>query len=106
MSQSALDALARVQSELNTALGGHDPRAINAACDQFRTALFEVRAVGAWRAHPELAQSAASILARVELAQQHVKNLTREMRERMAVLETSRETLGVRLYGRKGASAT
>jgi hypothetical protein len=105
VSQVALDALTRAQAALDLAIDGHDTRAIDAACEQFRSAIFDVRAVGAWRAHPELARSAADMLGRVEIAQQRVKNLTRDARERLAALEASRGNAGLRLYNRSGAAA-
>ena len=105
MTLAALDALTGAQAALDLALDGCDTRAIDAACDRFRSAIFDVRAVGAWRAHPELARSAADMLGRVEMAQQRVKNLTRDTRERIAALEASRGTLGARLYDRRGTAA-
>lgn len=105
MSQAALDALAGAQTALNLALDGADTRAIEAACERYRAAIFDVRAVGAWRTQPELARTAADLLGRVELAQQRVKNLTRDMRERLAALEAARGGgTGVRLYNRTGST--
>lgn len=105
MTLAALEALTGAQVALDLALDGNDTRAIDAACERFREAIFDVRAVGAWRTHPELARSAADMLGRVELAQQRVKNLTRDTRERIAALEASRGTLGARLYDRRGTAA-
>lgn len=105
MSQAALDALAQAQTALDLALDGTDTRLIELSCERFRSAIFDVRAVGAWRAQPELARSAADMLGRVEIAQQRVKNLTRDTRERIAALEASRGTLGVRLYNSRGSAA-
>jgi hypothetical protein len=105
VSQAAVDAFAGAQAALDLALDGTDTRAIEAACERFRAAIFEVRAVGAWRADPQLARKAADMLGRVELAQQRVKNLTRDTRERIAALEASRGTLGLRLYDRSGSAA-
>lgn len=104
MSKDALDALASAQSALDLALDSDDTRIIDKACERFRSAIFAVRAAGAWRASPELARSAADVLGRVELAQQRVKNLTRDTRERLAALEASRGALGLRTYDRKGAA--
>lgn len=105
MSQMALDALAGAQAALDLALDGTDTFAIDKACERFRTAIFDVRAVGAWRAEPALARSAAEMLARVELAQQRVKNLTRDTRERLAALEASRGPMRMRLYDRHGSAS-
>ena len=105
MSQTALDALAQAQTALDLALDGTDTRLIELSCERFRSAIFDVRAVGAWRAQPELARSAADMLGRVEIAQQRVKNLTRDTRERIAALEAARGTLGVRLYDRSGSAS-
>jgi hypothetical protein len=102
MSDIALDKLLAAHVALDLALDGHDAQAIAAACERFRAAIFDVRAVGAWRERPELARKAADILGRVELSQQRVKNLTREGRERMAGLEAARSSLGVSLYNRSG----
>ena len=105
MSQAALDAFAGAQAALDLALDGTDTRAIETACDQFRRAIFDVRAVGAWRTHPELARTAADVLGRVELAQQRVKNLTRDARERLAALESVRSPSGLYLYNQRGTAA-
>ncbi len=104
MSTAALDALTRAHVVLELALDGHDTCAIEHACERFRAAIFDVRAVGAWRANPELARAAADMLGRVELAQQHVKNLTRDTRERLAALEASRGMTGARLYDSSGVT--
>lgn len=105
MSQSALNALAQAQTALDLALDGMDTRQIEHSCERFRAAIFDVRAVGAWRAQPELARDAADMLGRVELAQQRVKNLTRDTRERIAALEAARGELGLRIYDRRGTGA-
>ena len=102
MSDIALDKLLAAHVALDLALDGHDTQAIVTACECFRSAIFDVRAVGAWRERPELARKSADILGRVELSQQRVKNLTREGRERMAGLDTARARLGVSLYNRGG----
>jgi hypothetical protein len=105
MSQSALEALAQAQTALDLALDSTDTRLIELSCERFRSAIFDVRAVGAWRDRPELARSAAEILGRVELAQQRVKNLTRDTRERLAALEAARGQMALRLYDRRGSAA-
>jgi hypothetical protein len=105
VTQAALDALTGAQAALDLALDGSDAGAIDSACERFRAAIFDVRAIGAWRAHPELARSAADMLGRVELAQQRVKNLTRETRERLAAIEAARGNIGLRLYNRGGVTA-
>ncbi len=105
MSASALEALAQAQAALDLTLDGHDTGAIERACETFRAAIFHVRAVGAWRSHPELARTAADMLGRVELAQQRVKNLTRDTRERLAALEAARGAAGLRLYDRSGSAS-
>jgi hypothetical protein len=105
VSQTALDAFRGAQSALDLALDGTDTRAIEVACERFRAAIFDVRAVGAWRTDPGLARRAADMLGRVELAQQRVKNLTRDTRERIAALEAARGTMGLRLYDRSGSAA-
>jgi hypothetical protein len=105
MSQSALEALAQAQAALDLALDSTDTRLIELSCERFRSAIFDVRAVGAWRDRPELARSAAEILGRVELAQQRVKNLTRDTRERLAALEAARGQMALRLYDRRGSAA-
>jgi hypothetical protein len=104
MSDIALDKLLAAHVALDLALDGHDPQAIAAACERFRSAIFDVRAVGAWRERPELARKAADILGRVELSQQRVKNLTRDGRERMAGLDAARSRVGQSLYNRTGQS--
>ncbi len=104
MSQAELDAFTGAQVALDLALDGTDTRAIEAACERFRAAIFDVRAVGAWRTQPELARTAADMLGRVELAQQRVKNLTRDTRERLAALEAARGRVGLRLYNRSGSA--
>jgi hypothetical protein len=105
MTEAALEAFGQAQAALDLALDGHDPRAIERACESFRAAIFDVRAVGAWRAQPDLARRAADMLGRVELAQQRVKNLTRETRERLAALESARGATGLRLYTNRGAAS-
>lgn len=105
MSQTALDALAQAQSALDLALDSSDTHLIELSCERFRRAIFDVRAVGAWRENPALARSAADILGRVELAQQRVKNLTRDTRERLAALEAARGTIGLHLYDNRGTAA-
>ena len=103
MSQASLDELAGAQAQLDLALDGHDIRAIEAACVRFRSAIFGVRAIGAWRDRPELARQAADMLGRVELAQQRVKNLTRETRERLAALDAVRGPVSVHRYERSAS---
>ncbi len=105
MSEVALDAFTGAQAALDLALDGTDIRAIDAACERFRTAIFDVRAAGAWRTQPQLARTAADMLGRVELAQQRVKNLTRDTRERLAALEAARGRVGLHLYNRSGSAA-
>lgn len=105
MTLLAIEALRGAQAALDLALDGNDTRAIDSACERFRAAIFGVRAVGAWRELPELARSAADMLGRVEMAQQRVKNLTRDTRERIAALEAARGTMGLRLYDKRGSSA-
>jgi hypothetical protein len=105
VSHAALEALAQAQSALDLALDGTDTRLIELSCERFRSAIFDVRAVGAWRDNPELARTAADMLGRVELAQQRVKNLTRDTRERLAALEAARGSVGLRLYDRRGSAA-
>jgi hypothetical protein len=105
MSQTALDALSQAQTALDLALDGTDTRLIEQSCERFRAAIFNVRAIGAWRERPELARTAADLLGRVELAQQRVKNLTRDTRERIAALEAARGQIGIRLYDRRGSAA-
>jgi hypothetical protein len=105
VSQAALEAFAGAQAALDLALDGTDSRAIEVACERFRRAIFDVRAVGAWRAQSDLARTAADMLARVELAQQRVKNLTRDTRERLAALESARGRVGLHLYDRRGTAA-
>jgi hypothetical protein len=105
MTFAAIDALRRAQAALDIALEGNDTGAIDIACERFRAAIYDVRAVGAWQGQPELARSAADVLGRVEIAQQRVKILTRETRERLAALDSSRSAIGVRLYDRRGSSA-
>ena len=104
MSQASLDALAQAQTALDLALDGTDVRLIELSCERFRSAVFDVRAAGAWRDRPELARAAADLLGRVELAQQRVKNLTRDTRERLAALEAARGSIGLRLYDRRGSA--
>ncbi len=105
MSKAVLERFTGAQAALDLALDGTDTRAIEAACEQFRAAIFEVRAAGAWHMQPELARTAADMLGRVELAQQRVKNLTRDTRERLAALEAARGRVGLRLYDRRGSAA-
>ena len=105
MSEAALNAFAGALAALDLALDGTDTRAIDAACERFRAAIFDVRATGAWRTRPELARCAADMLGRVELAQQRVKNLTRDTRERLAALEAARGRVGLHLYDRRGSAA-
>ena len=105
MSRTALDALAQAQTVLDLALDRTDTRLIEQSCERFRAAIFDVRAVGAWRAQPELARSAADMLGRVELAQQRVKNLTRDTRERIAALDAARSEIGLHVYDRRGSAA-
>ena len=102
MSEDALDAFTGAQTALDLALDGTDTRAIETACERFRAAIFDVRATGAWRTQPELARTAADMLGRVELAQQRVKNLTRDTRERIAALEAARGRIGLHLYNSSG----
>ncbi len=104
MSKIALDAMAQAHTALDLALDGMDSRQIERACERFRAAIFDVRAVGAWRTQPELAREAADMLGRVELAQQRVKNLTRETRERIATLESVRGQIGLHVYDRCGSA--
>jgi hypothetical protein len=99
---SALDSFAAAMSALDRALDGHDPDAIMRANEIFLAAIFEVRAVGAWRAQPALAREAADMLGRVELAQQRVKNLTRDTRERLLALDAARAAPALSLYGPGG----
>lgn len=97
----ALDSFKAALSALDLALDGHDPDAIVRANETFLAAIFQLRVVGAWRAQPGLARQAADMLGRVELAQQRVKNLTRETRERLAVLDAVRAPT-LSLYDRGG----
>jgi hypothetical protein len=101
----ALDGFAAAMTALDLALDGHDPDVIVRANETFLTAIFELRAVGAWRAQPALARQAADMLGRVELAQQRVKNLTRETRERLSALDAARAAPALSLYGRTGQAA-
>ena len=80
MKSAAIDAFLRAQGALDLALDGNDLRAIEMACDHYRSAIFAVRASGAWSDHPKFARTAVDLLGRVELAQQRVKNLTRQPR--------------------------
>jgi hypothetical protein len=105
VTEAALQAFAAAQAALDLALDGTDSRAIETACEKFRRAIFDVRAVGAWHAQRDLAQTAADMLGRVELAQQRVKNLTRDTRERLAALEAARGRIGLHLYDRRGSAA-
>jgi hypothetical protein len=98
----ALDGFAVAMAALDRALEGHDPDAIVRANEAFLTAIFELRTVGVWRAQPALARQAADMLGRVELAQQRVKNLTRETRERLAMLDAVRAAPALSLYDRGG----
>jgi hypothetical protein len=102
---TALDGLAQAKAALELALDGTDTRLIDARCDQFRSAIFAVRAVGAWRQNPELARMAADMLGRVEVAQQRVKNLTRDTRERLAILESARAEIGFPYDERRKSAA-
>jgi hypothetical protein len=101
----ALDGFAAAMAALDCALNGHDPDAIARANEAFLAAIFELRAVGAWRAQPALARQAADMLGRVELAQQRVKNLTRETRERLSALDAARAAPVLSLYGRTGQAS-
>lgn len=97
-----LDGFKAALTALDLALDGHDPDAITRANEAFLAAIFELRAVGAWRAQPCLARQAADMLGRVELAQQRVKNLTRETRERLAALDAARAAPALSLYDSGG----
>lgn len=87
---------------LDRALRGDDIAAISEASERFRAAVFDVRAVGAWRDRRDLARSAADMLGRVELTAQRVKNLTRETHERLAALESVRTGGIAARYDRHG----
>lgn len=105
VSQTALEGLAQAKSALELALDGADTRLIDSHCERFRSAIYAVRAAGAWRQNPDLARMAADMLGRVEVAQQRVKNLTRDTRERLAALEMARTRTGLTLYERRESAA-
>lgn len=104
MSHAALDDLSSAQVRLERALGTENTSKIDEACEQFRVAVFAVRASGGWHGRPELARQAADLLGRVETTQQRVKNLTRETRERLATIDALRRPPALRLYDRAGQS--
>lgn len=101
MSEAALSALAEAHSALDAALGRRDMDAIDAAALRFRDAIFQVRGVGVWRARPELARTAADLLARVEVSRQRVNELTRATRERSQVIDAARGVSPPLTYGRR-----
>lgn len=102
MTHAALDRFAATLGALELTLDGHDALAIERANERFLAAIFDVRAIGAWRDRPDLARQAAELLGRVEIAQQRVKKLTRETRERLAALEAVRSSPALSLYARGG----
>jgi len=102
MSSAAVDRLLGAHAALDLALDGNDAFAIEAAAECYRMAIFDVRAVGVWRAQPDLARKAADLMGRVETAQQRVKNLTRETRERRSVIDAVRPNVASTLYNKSG----
>jgi hypothetical protein len=101
----ALTAFLQAHVRLDLALDGDDTHMIDKACNDFRAAIFEVRASGAWAERPDLVRSAAAILGRVEITQQRVKNLTRDVRERLAAVDAVRGSPTLSLYAKPHQTA-
>ena len=100
-----LQRLEACHHALIDALDAQDIDALESSIDDFRTALDEARAQGAWREQPGVIESAARIHALSEAARIRVNFLTDLNQQRIDALAAARGRDNVVIYGPSGRAA-
>ena len=97
---AALDSLGQAFDDLRAALGGNDPHAIEAATARVGQAAAAVRAIGAWRSDPAVADRLAALAPLIESARIRVNLLADHTSQRLSVLAAHGAIAAPLTYGR------
>ena len=102
---ASLERLEACHHSLIDALDSQDIDALESSIDEFRDALENVRAQGAWREQPNVLDSVARIYALTEAARIRVNFLTDLNQQRLEALAAACGRDGTAVYGRSGRAA-
>jgi len=102
MSEAALDTLAAAQAAHIAALDAGDIDALESATAVLRAAIDEVRAVGGWRARPDLRPLLIDARKRADAARARVNWLTDVTARRLDRLANATGLPRAQAYGRNG----
>lgn len=95
-----LDSLGEAFENLRGVLGGNDPQAIEAATVRVAEAAASVRAIGAWRSDPALAERLHALAPLIESARVRVNLLADHTSQRLSALAAHGATAAPLTYGR------
>ena len=102
---ASLQRLEACHHMLIDALDSQDIDALETSIEEFREAIEEVRAQGAWREDTSVLDSVARIYALTEAARIRVNFLTDLNQQRLEALSAARGHDGAAVYGRTGHAA-
>lgn len=100
LSLAALDDLANAFEELRGVLGSNDPVAIESASARVSQAAAAVRAIGAWRSDPVVADRLKAMLPVLESARVRVNLLADHTSQRLSILASHGAQTAPLTYGR------
>ena len=105
MMSASLQRLEACHHLLIDALDSQDIDALESSIDEFREAIDDVRAQGAWREDSSILDSVARIYALTEAARIRVNFLTDLNQQRLDALSAARGHGSSAVYGRTGHAA-
>ncbi|MEK7343136.1 MAG: hypothetical protein AABZ73_04865 [Pseudomonadota bacterium] len=97
---AALDELFDAFEDLRDVLDGHDALAIEAASNRVSHAASAVRAIGAWRADPQVVERLSAMLPLLESARVRVNLLADHAGQRLSILAAHGSRAAPLTYGR------
>ena len=97
---AALDDLFAAFDELRSVLDGTDAAAIEKAASHVSRAVSSVRAIGAWRADPEVVERLRTMAQLIDSARIRVKLLADHAQQRLAILAAHGSQTAPLTYGR------
>jgi hypothetical protein len=97
---AALDELFAASENLREVLDGTDAAAIERAANRISIAVSSVRAIGAWRADPDVVERLKAIAPLIDSARVRVKLLADHAQQRLAILAAHGAQAAPLTYGR------
>lgn len=97
---AALDELFDAFEDLRDVIDGHDALAIEAASNRVSHAAAAVRAIGAWRADPQVVERLSAMLPLLESARVRVNLLADHAGQRLSILAAHGSRAVPLTYGR------